>query len=207
MRWAAIILAVANAFIWFWAASGERAAQSESQGQLPRVASLKPDVVAEGESQCLRVGWFDSHEQAKGQGIELSRPYRVEQIEKAQSPLNWVLIVPQPERQALEQLRFLREQGVEAWMVTEGPNKNGISLGLFESEQAAEAVVRQKKQENLDVMLAKFPRNRLGYALVFEVEPKAKSPQVQTVEAEFGKKFEFVEVVACKGLASSKKTP
>ena len=92
-------------------------------------------------------------------------------------------------------------------MVTEGPNRNAISLGLFESEQAASTVVEQKKRENLNVVLAKFPRNRIGYALVFEVEPTAKSPGLQAVEAEFGKKFEFVERVACKGVASPDKNP
>ncbi|NWO04782.1 MAG: hypothetical protein HLX50_03520 [Alteromonadaceae bacterium] len=105
------------------------------------------------------------------------------------------------------QLRELRALGSEAWLVTQGEHQNGISLGLFESEPAARAVITQKKRENLDVILAKFPRNRLGYALVFEVGPAAKSPWLQTVEAEFGEKFEIVEPASCKGVARPKKTP
>ncbi|GHD54681.1 hypothetical protein SAMN05216429_111166 [Marinobacter persicus] len=207
MKWLAMLLVIANAVLWYLSGPAPAPDPSLPQGQLPRVASLKPSVAIAGSRACLQVGWFKSRELAVSEGEQRGLPYRVESIERAVEPLNWVLIPSQPEKQALAQLAALRERGEEAWMVTEGPNRNAISLGLFESEQAASTVVEQKKRENLNVVLAKFPRNRIGYALVFEVEPTAKSPGLQAVEAEFGKKFEFVERVACKGVASPDKNP
>jgi hypothetical protein len=65
----------------------------------------------------------------------------------------------------------------------------------------------EKKQANLNVVLAKFPRNRLGYALVFEVESMAESEWVQAVEAETGYEFDFVESNACEGVARPEKNP
>ena len=207
MRWLVLLLLVANGAIWYLGIAEPVGGAAQSLGQLPTVASLKPGASGMDSRSCVRLAWFDSEAVAVNQGMEIGQPYTVEHLERDLPALNWVLVRPQPEQQAMMQLRELRALGSEAWLVTQGEHRNGISLGLFESGSAARAVLAQKKRENLDVVLAKFPRNRLGYALVFEVKSEAKSPWLQTVEAEFGKKFEIVEPTTCKGVARPKKSP
>ena len=207
MRWLVLLLLVANGAAWYLGSVGHPEDSARSDGQLPRVGSLKPNVSGAQSRVCARLAWFESEAGAADQGMAIGQPYKVEYLERNLPALNWILVRPQPEQQAMMQLRELRALGSEAWLVTQGEHRNGISLGLFESEAAARAVMEQKKRENLDVVLAKFPRNRLGYALVFEVEPAAKSPWLQAVEAEFGKKFEIVEPATCKCVASQRKTP
>jgi hypothetical protein len=206
MKWLALLLVLSNAVVW-WVANREAPPADQVQGQLPRVASIKLGPEEAGQYRCMRVGWFETKEEAKQLAERSGLVYFVEERERTLSPLNWVLIPPQPERAALDQLGELRREGVEAWLVTQGEYRNAISLGLFESRSAAETVVAEKKRKNLDVVLAKFTRNRIGYALVFEVEPKAESLPVQAVEAESGKKFEINEPAPCKGIATPDKNP
>ena len=129
-------------------------------------------------------------------------------LRKELPPLHWVLIPPQPPEAARAQFRELYLQGVESYIVSRGNYRNAISLGLFESLEAAQSVMAEKKQANLNVVLADFPRNRLGYALVFEVESMAESEWVQAVgETETGYEFDFVESDTCEGVARPEKNP
>ncbi len=206
MKWVALLLVLANIAVW-WLANRDISIVQQTQGQLPRVASIKPAADESERYDCVRVAWFDERADAAQLAERSGLAFYVEEIDRTLPPLNWVLIPPQPKAIALKQLKQLLSQDVEAWLVTEGEYRNAISLGLFESKAAAETVVAEKNRKNLDVVLAKFTRNRIGYALVFEVEPEAESLQVQTVEAEFGKKFEIIEPATCKGIATSNKTP
>ena len=205
IKWLAFILLMLNILAWY-ASSRYPDSSVEPQGQLPRVVDLKLGSASSGRA-CTRVGWFENEEAAVALAERSDVDFYVEQIERNLPPLNWVLIPPQPEEVALEQFSALLNDGMEVWIVRSGEYRNAISLGLFESKSAAETVLAEKKDKNLDVVLAKFPRNRIGYALVFEVGPEAESLQVQTVEAEFGRKFEIFESAPCKGLATSNKTP
>lgn len=212
MKWSALCLVVLNLALWFvpqWVES-ERVVQ-DGAGVLPRVGSLKPAQVSPSVSDqtltCVSLGWFESESRAVAVGEALGRTYRVESRAEELLPLHWVLIPPQPPAAARNQFRNLMAEGVEAYIVAQGEYRNAISLGLFESLQAAESVLAEKKAENLNVVLAKFPRNRIGYALVFDVEPGRETELVQAVEAESGAKFDFFESKACEGVATPEKNP
>nr|WP_269802667.1 hypothetical protein [Marinobacter sp. G11] len=214
MKWIAFFLLAVNLLVWWlpqWPGNG--GADSSSGGALPRVTSLKtsgpvvPLPEPGAETLCVRAGWFDSDAEAKAAGEAVGLDYVVEEQEVELAPLNWVLIPPQPEQAAMDQFRALSARGVESYVVASGEYRNAISLGLFESREAAETVLAEKKRDNLNVVLAKFPRNRIGYALVFDVESDRETETVQAVEAEIGKNFEFVESGTCKGVATPKKNP
>ena len=212
MRWAALILMTINVALWFapgWVEPDN--VVLDGSGVLPRVISLKPDspeasTVAPG-LVCVSLGWFESPERAASVGKELGRAYRVESRAEELPPLHWVLIPPQPDEAARNQFRSLAIQGVESYIVAQGEYRNAISLGLFESLQAAESVLAEKKAANLNVVLAKFPRNRIGYALVFDVESGRETETVQAVEAETGIKFDLIESKTCEGVATPEKNP
>ncbi len=212
MKWLAFLLLMVNLLVWWLPERVFAPGSPESaRGALPRVVSLRPDEPATDAMRpsrvCVRAGWFDSEKTAVAAAEAAGLDYVVEQQEVELPPLNWVLIPPQPEQDAKSQFRELYDRGVESYVVSAGEYRNAISLGLFESLEAAQNVLAEKKQDNLNVVLAKFPRNRIAYALAFDVESGREIEQVQAVETEIGKKFEFVEHSACKGVATPKKNP
>lgn len=207
-------LVIVNLTVWFvpdWVESSRHVVVSS--GTLPRVSSLKVAPGSAGsplqEERCLRItlGVFDTRDEAEALAASIQRNAGIIEVEQELSPLHWVLIPPQPPEAARAQFRELYLQGVESYIVSRGEYRNAISLGLFESLDAAQSVLTEKKQANLNVVLAKFPRNRLGYALVFEVESRSESEWVQAVEAGTGREFDFVESNACEGVARPEKNP
>ncbi|WP_372983174.1 hypothetical protein [Marinobacter sediminum] len=110
---------------------------------------------------------------------------------------HWVIIPPQPPAVALKQFRDIQRQGIDSYLVTEGENRNAISLGLFESREAAISVLEEKKRQNLNAVLANFPRNQISYALVFKAEPDLVKDVVQAVKTDYGADFDFVEINPC----------
>lgn len=212
MKWLAFCLALLNLGLWFLP---DRLAlptvSPQVAGALPRVASLKSvesvSAEANGESICLTVGWFKSPAAANAVGLASELDYRVEPKEESLPPLHWVLVSPQPESDAKAQADVLRAQGGDVYVVAKGQYRNAISLGMFESVKAAERLITEKKLENLNVTLAKFTRNRIGYALAFEVESSRETEVLQAVEGDYDGNFDFIERNACEGVATSEKNP
>lgn len=212
MKWLAFVLVVLNGMLWFTAGWQPPAAFNQPEGgMLPRVSSLKvqdaTSSLTRSEPRCLRFGWFDTREDAARLAAQFARPFLIQEMDRELSPLNWVMIPPQPRETALAQFRELYARGVESYVVSDGEYRNAISLGMFESRAAAESVFEGKIQQNLNVVLANFPRNRIGYALVLGVEPHRETEMVQAVEAENHSSFDFVEIYACAGVASPEKNP
>ncbi|WP_373002376.1 hypothetical protein [Marinobacter sp.] len=192
-----------------------------ASGSLPRVASLKSPVVEASPAEkaspseepalsCVRLGWIEAVERAREladnqslDDVELT----VEEVERELPPLHWVLIPPQPEEVALNQFRDIQRQGIDSYLVTQGENRNAISLGLFESRDSAISVLEEKKRQNLNAVLVNFPRNQISYALSFEAEPELAEELVQAVEADYGSNFDFVEIRPCEGVATPEKNP
>ena len=168
---------------------------------------VQPDIAR----MCVRVGWIESESQAKAL-IEAHRgegamAFAVDAVEQERPPLNWVIIPPQPREAALKQFRDIQRQGIDSYLVTRGENKNAISLGLFESRTAAITVLEEKKRQNLNAVLVKFTRNQISYALTFEARPESAKAMVGAIEADHGKKFDFVEINPCEGVATPEKNP
>lgn len=195
---------------------------SFATGSLPRVASLKspePDTAGREHfsspvpivNSCVRLGWLETAERARnlldGQPLAGETAITVEEVNRELPPLHWILIPPQPEDVALRQFRAIQRQGIDSYLVTEGENRNAISLGLFESRQSAISVLEEKKRQNLNAVLVNFPRNQISYALSFEAEPELANELVQAVKADYGSNFDFVEIRPCEGVATPEKNP
>jgi hypothetical protein len=222
MRWLAFVLVLVTIGVYylpdFVGPSGEMA--RVASGSLPRVASLKSpesrDVevgVPSGQAElsCARLGWIESAELARrladNQPLAKEAGFKVEEVERELPPLHWVLIPPQPEDVALQHFRDIQRQGIDSYLVTEGENRNAISLGLFESRESAISVLEEKKRQNLNAVLVNFPRNQISYALSFEAEPELAEELVQAVKADYGSNFDFVEIRPCEGVATPEKNP
>jgi len=178
------------------AAEGLLESVSRHDGQsLKGVADKLTDTTA--AVVCVRLGWIESEPLARAlveshRGEGASR-FDIEEVAQNKPPLNWVIIPPQPREDALRQFRDIQRQGIDSYLVTRGENKNAISLGLFESRAAAITVLEEKKRQNLNAVLVKFPRNQISYALTFEARPESAKAMAGAIEADHGKKFDFVE--------------
>lgn len=179
----------------------------------PRLGHVEPvEVPVEPEPRlyCVHLGWFESADAARSAYQSLGSPgmaYEVREEERELSPLHWVIIPPQPDERALALFRDLQRRGIDSYLVRQGENKNAISLGLFESRQAAETVLEEKKGQNLNAILANFPRNQISYALVFEDELMPGSGAVEAAESEYADNFDLVEIRRCEGVATAPENP
>lgn len=192
-------------------ADGDDVVLAEGEAVAPIVdVKASPEREAVPLNFCIRLGWFDSEQGAREAYRSLSRPgtdYDVVEAEREVSPLHWVIIPPQPEDRALDLFRNLQQRGIDSYLVTRGENKNAISLGLFESRQAAENVLSEKKRQNLNAILANFPRNQLSYALVFEDQLVPDSGAVGAAETDYSENFDMVEIKRCEGVATRSENP
>jgi len=168
----------------------------------------EPGVVT--EQICLRLGWFETAEKALQTYRALGSPggrHEVSEEERALEPLHWVIIPPQPQKKALKLFNELQRRGIDSYLVTRGENSNAISLGLFQSKEAAERVLQRKKRQNLNAVLANFPRNQLSYALVFEASPTGNGEAGDGWVGDFQDDFEMVEISRCEGVATTPENP
>lgn len=184
-----------------------------SQPRLGEVETVEPVVEANEpvpQTYCVHLGWFESAEAARAAYLSLGSPglaHEVRQEERELSPLHWVIIPPQPDDRALALFSDLQRRGIDSYLVRRGENKNAISLGLFESRQAAEMVLEEKKRQNLNAILANFPRNQISYALVFEDELMPDSGEVEAAESDYANNFDLVEIRRCEGVATDPENP
>lgn len=224
MRWLALLLLLVSVGIYYLPAYlGPSGGMAEvASGSLPRVASLKPSAPEDPSGaepplsrssplSCVRLGWIGTQERARQlirhQPLAREAEFAVEKVERHLSPLHWVLIPPQPEEVALREFRDIQRQGIDSYLVTEGEYRNAISLGLFEHRESAISVLEEKKRQNLNAVLANFPRNQISYALVFEAEPDLAEALVKAVKTDYGSNFDFVEIRPCEGVATPEKNP
>lgn len=214
MRLSALLLLLLNIALWYVAAEilDTDTTGAAGSGSLPRVTSLKlTNEGSSGTMSCVELGWFESAEDAERHAERIagsgSRPYEVFERERALPSLHWVLIPPQPPAVAQSDLRELEARGVDAYLVTEGENRNAISLGLFESREAAISMLEEKKQKNLNAVLAKFTPNQVSYGLSFEVRSDSAREKAEELASAQGTNFDFVEINECKGVAKSENNP
>ncbi len=224
MRWLALLLLFLSVGLYYLpeylGPSGGIA--KIASGSLPRVVSLKspapeasPDEVVPSQEtpvlSCVRLGWIETAERTRelinSQPLASEAGFAVEEVGRELPPLHWVLIPPQPRAVALRQFQDIQRQGIDSYLVTEGENRNAISLGLFEHRESAISVLEEKKRQNLNAVLVNFPRNQISYALTFEAEPDFAEELVQAVKADYGSKFDFVEIRPCEGVATPEKNP
>ena len=197
-------------------AQGQARGESPGRGALQAVAQSSGqgnDEARAGASEgigmaqsptplmCVRLGLLESLEDARRlverQPMAGDVSMSWQEVETTLPPFHWVIIPPQPRPVALKQFRDIQRQGIDSYLVTEGENRNAISLGLFESRKAAISVLEEKKRQNLNAILANFPRNQISYALVFKAEPDLAKDVVQAVKTDYGTDFDFVEINPC----------
>lgn len=182
----------------------------EPEPALGRVETVVEPIEPSPQRYCVRLGWFENADAARQAYLALGSSggaHVIREEERELAPLHWVIVPPQPADRALALFRDLQRRGIDSYLVRRGENKNAISLGLFESKQAAETVLEEKKRQNLNAILANFPRNQISYALVFEDELMPGSGAVEAAESDYANNFDLVEIRRCEGVATASENP
>lgn len=207
------------------------------QGSVPRVSGLKlpPSDVGDGISDrssgqgsvtddgfiggasrsrgelCGRIEGFDT-EVAAAEFASRESPIifnkHVEELIVSHASYHWVLIPPYKTQQAaLGSLERLQRAGVDSYLVTEGKYRNGISLGLFESERLAQSLNARFQSKNIETVLVNMDKNQLSYALVFEAGPRLDAREIERWLGQYSKDLKLVRFAACEGVATASKNP
>ena len=159
MRWVFYSLLILNLVYLVWslvdlgASSVEPVQSHQTQPSAPRELTLLEEAQggqpagngsaapAQRQRLCPVVGPFDTRgdgEQALEVLADAGYQGRVRDIEVAKERLHWVYIPPLDSReQSLRTLRELQSRGVDSFVVSEGKDRNAISLGYFKSEDSA----------------------------------------------------------------------
>ncbi|MDX1800849.1 MAG: SPOR domain-containing protein [Marinobacter sp.] len=192
-------------------APGGEAATTSDQQSPPEVSAGRDQGAEKSAGSCLIVGWFDSSDAARAaakaaSGIPDSAIVRSET--RPATPYHWVILPPAASREAaLKRLADIQQRGIDSYLITEGVHANGISLGLFESLEAAEAVLSRSQSQGLEATLATFPRNHIRYALVFSAQSSDLGGPLSQTRKELEKRFGSVTFGRCEGVATTQKNP
>ncbi|GGY77555.1 hypothetical protein [Marinobacter zhanjiangensis] len=188
--------------------SGQEVVESEPVSEPPPKPAERPP------QQCFGIGWFEEEAHAEAYRRQLAREevdfrFRgLTQREEELEPFHWVIIPPLESRQAaMERYRELVDLGVEAYVVPSGERQHAISLGLFRSRRSAEDILRQRREQNINAILVKFPRNRISYALVFEGVSPGSFEGIGSTPSQSESGLQLIEFSDCEGVATTEKNP
>lgn len=99
----------------------------------------------------------------------------------------WVVIPPlEGRRDALRKLRELQGKGIDSYIITQGPLKNAISLGLYKRRQSAVDVQGDLKIAGYTAVLENRMRQITEYWVKInaEVDPESKENQIMDLLSE-----------------------
>ena len=80
---------------------------------------------------------------------------------------NYMVYIPpfSNESRALEELRVLRSQGVDSFVITQGERQNGVSLGIFGAKVNADAYADQIERMGFTVVVEQLTREQEVFSL------------------------------------------
>jgi hypothetical protein len=143
---------------------------SEEQG---RSAASAPDAVYQSVGMedgrlCMALGPYGSESEAArvvASLVERAVDAAVLTSEIQKAPDYWVYLEPMDNRNAaIKKLRELQQvRKIDSYLISQGVLANGISLGLFKTKDAAQALQRERVRQGLDAKLAEVERTVSEY--------------------------------------------
>ena len=184
MRYVFLTLLLLNASVFVWqsvlveparAVTGTRAASEDTIYLLAENAHRRSvsDVVGnpltvDGRRQCRALGPFPDVFSGQQTGQRLMALDHAVTLRALDQPTGEhvyrVLIPPSPTLQeAFRTLRELKSQKIESYVVTEGRDARGISLGVFSIRASAEKVEADLRRRGYGVVIVPIPRQHREY--------------------------------------------
>lgn len=151
---------------------GDRISLDRSSG--PRLNDM-PSLPPRTKAVCVEWSGLNSEEfrQAREQLKAMVSKTVMSFSEVPLSTRNWLIFPPLPtEQAAVAKLNELLATGVQdAFVVKDGPWRNGISLGLYANDEAARRRVRELEDQGISgTRIESLPRQGTGYYFVIRSE-------------------------------------
>lgn len=189
MRWVFLFLLMLNAVYFVW-----------HQQQVPLVGKELPPVQAyreiggsirllseesglarqsssaSNEGACLLFGPFERDEVAanlRQRLLSLDIASRVVEKESDAGADFAVYLSPLASRSAaIRQLRELQARKIDSYLITQGPNTNGLSLGIFPRRESADAIAQRLRQAGYYPVIEEITRAQREFWV--EVKPAGR---------------------------------
>lgn len=205
MRSVFLFLLLLNVLYALWQLQDDRASQSlyeaadRSLEQLPESSARSPDLVrpdraAESEPRaglCVNLGVFPSAEKAeqlRQRLLALSVGSDVISREVADTLDYWLVLPVRGGRQeAVSRLNLLQGQGVDSFLITQGPLTGSISLGVFSREDYALARQAQLQAQGYQVNVEMLEKTTNQYLV--QVDAQARRLVDQSMLARLRESF------------------
>jgi hypothetical protein len=205
VRWTALLLLLANLGVAGYLLLIDRAPKAQAD---LRVLELNADKVkslklsagvppAVGAGACLQWGNFTSAELDRAlEQIARLKPAKSAARDLDESPVWWVHVPPFKTREEAERrLREIEDAGTkEARLIAEGERwRNAISLGIFKSEEAANAYLARMKELKVRNVAVVRRTDLIKLAVIVVADP---APALVTRVMELKAGFEGTDVKA-----------
>ena len=141
-----------------------------------RIIGAKPVVVPTARSACLEWGPFGTGEVAAAQGaVEALQPASPVSQREVQTTVGfWVYIPPLDTRSEVDRkIAELRSLGIQEYYAVEsqGVMRNAISLGIFRTEEAANAYLEKLREKGVRSVRAGSREHRVTQTVLVVHEP------------------------------------
>ena len=134
------------------------------------VALEQPTLVASADEfkSCLGLGPFANIISAQGVAERLKtigRMVELTAVDTRTGESDYRVVMPplSSQQEAFRRLRELKSRGIDSFVITQGADAHGISLGVFSSSKRAEAYRQSLIGRGYEVLLDALPRVNRGY--------------------------------------------
>ncbi len=186
---------------------GELARSLRSAPAEREPGSEEPPASPDAVLWCDALGPFVDREKGdrlagRLQGLGIDTELRHERVQLAGE--YWAYIAPQPSVQAaLIMSAELKKQGIDAYLISEGEQRNGLSLGIFSKATAAEYLQRRLQADGITVHIeAKPAAYQRFWVLLTRQDIDSLDTQKLVQIPEFASKNQVTKKV-CKAVASA----
>ncbi|MCJ8170927.1 SPOR domain-containing protein [Atopomonas sediminilitoris] len=189
MRWILLFLLMLNAVYFVWHQQqvplvGKELpavqAYRESSGSIKLLSEGGAPVVRAEQSAaanaCLLFGPFERNELAddlRQRLLSLDIASLVVNKESDAGADFAVYLAPMASRSAaIRQLRELQARKIDSYLITQGPNSNGLSLGIFPRRESADAIAARLRQAGYAPLIEEITRAQRQFWV--EVQPEGR---------------------------------
>ncbi|WP_373188343.1 SPOR domain-containing protein [Halopseudomonas sp.] len=189
MRSVLLFLLLLNVLYALWQLQDDRAVQALYETADESLEPLSPDIAppelvrqvgsqpTEDSSRlCVNLGVFSTPgkaEQLRQRLLALSVQSEVISRDVADTLDYWlVLPVEGGEREAISQLNLLQGQGIDSFLITQGPLAGNISLGVFSREEYAAARQAQLQAQGYSVEVEMLEKTSVEYLVQVDAEAR-----------------------------------
>jgi hypothetical protein len=146
----------------------ERTGQSDRDIEVEEVLENPIQGAATPETSCLGLGPFDNVLMAQNVAERYNTigfPVELRAVDNPTGEFDYrVVMAPLPSLQeAFRRLRELKSRDIDSYVITQGEDAQGISLGVFSTEQAALVHQQRLDGEGYAVDIKEIPRVLRGY--------------------------------------------